>query len=74
MVAITPDLCTDFVEAWQDDVVAWQKICNGTNTVGGPRDAMDVIGATRWRVAEFGDPEVASTHRQVLLTGARAGV
>jgi hypothetical protein len=58
LAAITPDLCADFVEAWQDDVVAWQKICNGTNTVGGPRDAMDVIGATRHRVdAPPGPPD-----------------
>jgi hypothetical protein len=72
LATITPGLCVDFVEAWQNDLADWESFCERTNTVGSTQDAMDVIGATKWRFAQFGEANVTSSHRQILLP--RAGI
>jgi hypothetical protein len=51
---ITPDLCVDFVMAWQDDRAQWQSFSNGVNNVGNIRAAVDFLELKTWTLVEFG--------------------
>ena len=55
---ITPALCSDFVAAWQEDLQEWGWTTTKTNKVGGTRAAMDALGLSGWRLAEFGCSDV----------------
>ncbi len=46
--SITPDLCTDFLEAWQEDLRRWQRFSTGVNNVRSTREAMDFLGLMSW--------------------------
>jgi hypothetical protein len=45
---ITADLCVNFLDAWRDDLVQWQKLSNGVNNVGSPNEAMNFLGLQDW--------------------------
>jgi len=55
---ITPDICIDFLDAWQDDLDDWEKFSTGLNNVGGIREAMDFLQLKRWIRTDFGDAVV----------------
>jgi hypothetical protein len=57
---ITPDLCVNFLGAWQDDLRDWQRFSNGVNNVGSTREAMDFLELDSWTLAEFGAAAVDS--------------
>jgi hypothetical protein len=63
---ITAVLCGEFLTAWQDDIADWDDLCKRTSTVGSIRDAMDIVGAADWRIAQFGDADVSSAHLPAL--------
>jgi hypothetical protein len=46
--AIKPDLCVNFLAAWRNDLVDWQKFSNGVNTMGSTREAMDFLQIKTW--------------------------
>lgn len=58
--AITADDCVNFVGAWQDDLVDWQRFSSRVNNVGSTRDAMDFLQLNTWTRAEFGAAAVES--------------
>jgi hypothetical protein len=55
---ISPDTCTAFLKAWQQDMDDWERFCQGLNAVGSTREAMDVLSIKNWRLARFGNPDV----------------
>ena len=55
---ISPDTCTAFLEAWQQDMDHWERFCRGLNAVDSTREAMDVLSIKNWRLARFGNPDV----------------
>lgn len=55
---ISPDTCTAFLKAWQEDMDDWERFCRGLNAVGSTREAMDVLSIKNWRLARFGNPDV----------------
>jgi hypothetical protein len=55
---ISPDTCTAFLKAWQQDMDDWERFCRGLNAVGSTREAMDVLSIKNWRLARFGNPDV----------------
>lgn len=64
---IKPELCVAFVDSWLDDMAQWEKEINKIDVVSRTNEAMDFIGATEWRMARFGDPDVGTAHSRVLL-------
>jgi hypothetical protein len=48
-VAIKPDLCTNFIDAWLEDLEDWQKFSSGVNNVGTTAEAMDFLGLQNWQ-------------------------
>ena len=52
---VTPDLCLNFLEAWQDDLSEWQRFSSGVNNVGSVLQAMDFLELKDWAMVEFGD-------------------
>ena len=52
--AITPELCVDFLDAWQADLNDWRRFSNGVNNVGSTREAMEFLQLETWIVADFG--------------------
>ena len=65
--SIDNDLYPDFVDAWWQDAENWAGICQKTHPLRSTRDAMDALGIENWRVARFGDPDVASAHVPLLV-------
>ena len=57
---ITPDICSSFLDAWQDDLDDWQKFSTGLNNVGSTREAMDFLQLKRWIRTDFGAAVVDS--------------
>lgn len=55
---ISPGLCVNFVEAWQQDLVDWHACSRSQKDAGTIREAMDYLGLRNWRLAEFGALEV----------------
>jgi hypothetical protein len=49
---ITDDLCVNFINAWQDDLVDWQKFSNPVSNVGSTLEAMAFLGLETWIVVE----------------------
>jgi hypothetical protein len=73
LTRITPDLCVDFLEAWQLDLADWQRATSGANDVGSTLLAMDYLEMADWTMAEFGNADVSLAHvphRPLSLTGA----
>jgi hypothetical protein len=52
--AITAELCVDFIIAWREDIIDWQRFSNAVNNVGSTREAMDFLQLTDWTLAGFG--------------------
>jgi hypothetical protein len=73
---ITPDICLNFLDAWQDDLDDWQKFSTGLNSVGGTREAMDFLQLKRWILTDFGaaavDWETAHAGSCTIVAGARS--
>jgi hypothetical protein len=59
---ITPDLCVNFINAWQEDLNDWQRFSNGVNNVGSILEAMDFLELKTWILAGFG-ALVMDSHR-----------
>jgi hypothetical protein len=57
---ITADDCVNFLDAWQDDLDAWQRFSSRVNNVGSTRDAMEFLQLNAWSRAEFGAAAVES--------------
>jgi hypothetical protein len=51
---ITPDLCVNFLDAWQDDLDDWQRFSTSVNNVGSTRAALDFLQLHSWTRAERG--------------------
>lgn len=45
---ISAEHCVQFLEAWQVDIVDWEKTYTNLNTQDSERDALDWLGATTW--------------------------
>jgi hypothetical protein len=60
-VAITSELCVNFLNAWRDDLDDWQRFTNRVSNVGSTGEAMDSLGLNNWIWAEFGAPQVESS-------------
>jgi hypothetical protein len=61
---LTPELCVNFLEAWQDDLNEWQTFSTAANNVGSTREAMDFLQLWTWTRAEFGTGVIDSETRQ----------
>lgn len=55
---INADLCVEFVEAYREDLLRWQRQSSRVNNVGSTREAMDFLQLTTWRLAMFGAESV----------------
>jgi hypothetical protein len=55
LVTITPELCIEFLDAWQVDLHAWETMCSNTSNVGSMREAMARFPELPWRLSRFGD-------------------
>jgi glycosyltransferase involved in cell wall biosynthesis len=66
--SITADFCTDFLEAWRDDVSDWEKFSNRVNNVISTRTAMDFLRLKTWTRTEFGSVAIDSETAPVDLT------
>jgi hypothetical protein len=60
LATLTPDLCVEFLDAWQQDLGDWQRFSNRLNNVGSTREAMDFLQLKTWTRAEFGAAAVDS--------------
>jgi hypothetical protein len=54
LASINPDLCTDFLSAWLDDLRDWETFTDRLCAVGNARAAMDTVGLKDWRWAYTG--------------------
>jgi glycosyltransferase involved in cell wall biosynthesis len=67
--AINPQLCVDFLDAWREDLVYWQKLSGCISKLGGHREAMEYLQLETWMLAEFGrgvvDSETAPSISEV---------
>jgi hypothetical protein len=52
---VTPELCVNFLEAWQQDLARWQKITTRANTMD-RAEAYSELGLKNVRFCSFGDP------------------
>jgi hypothetical protein len=52
---VSPDLCLNFLEAWQEDLGKWQSFSSAVNNVGSVLRAMDFMELKDWALVEFGD-------------------
>jgi hypothetical protein len=57
---ITPDICINFLNAWQDDLDDWRKFSTALNNVGSTSEAMDFLQLKRWIRTDFGAAVVDS--------------
>jgi hypothetical protein len=64
---VTPDLCLNFLEAWQEDLGEWQRFSSGVNNVGSVLQAMDFLELKDWAMVEFGDSQWIREAAQVSL-------
>ncbi|MHA6621401.1 hypothetical protein [Pseudonocardia sp. DLS-67] len=46
--AISAERCVQFLDAWRDDIAAWEKTCIDLGSFGTTHDSMDWLGATTW--------------------------
>ena len=58
--AISPDICINFLDAWQNDLDDWQRFSTGLNNVSSIRDAMDFLQLKSWIRTDFGAAAVDS--------------
>jgi hypothetical protein len=63
---ITPDLCTEFLDAWQTDLRDWETECSKLGNVGSVREAMSEFDGLPWRLARFGDARFDGGERRAL--------
>jgi hypothetical protein len=61
--SITPDLCTSFLAAWQDDLAEWETAVEAINNVSNMWEAMNELGLRHWRQAGFEDTHVDGPQR-----------
>lgn len=55
-VGISPDLCADFIESWQQDEKRWQKMYNHLPTTLNERDALAELQLSNWISCGYGLP------------------
>jgi hypothetical protein len=61
--AITPELCTAFLAAWQDDLAEWEIAVEAINNVSSVWEAMNDLGLRHWRRAGYEDAHVEGPQR-----------
>jgi hypothetical protein len=62
--ALTPELCTAFLAAWQDDLAEWEITVEAVNNVSSVWEAMNDLGLRQWRLAEFEEAHVEGPQRR----------
>ncbi|MEV5961844.1 hypothetical protein AB0L70_08770 [Kribbella sp. NPDC051952] len=45
---ITPELCVDFIESWQEDELHWQRVLGRYTSVLSEPDALSELGLEKW--------------------------
>ena len=60
---ITPELCTAFLAAWQDDLAEWEIAVEAINNVSSVWEAMNDLGLRHWRRAGYEDAHVEGPQR-----------
>jgi hypothetical protein len=61
--SITPELCTAFLDAWQEDLSEWEITIEAINSVSSVWEAMNDLGLRRWQLATSGDVQAAKPQR-----------
>jgi hypothetical protein len=69
---ITPELCTAFLGAWQEDLGDWEIAVESTNSVTSTWEVMNELGLRKWRLAESGDTQLAKPQRGAARRGHAA--
>jgi hypothetical protein len=72
LITIKPELCVDFLEAWQYDLETWEATCLKTNNVGSVHEAMSRFDGLTWQLAQFGEPCVDGNAARAPLSLATA--
>jgi hypothetical protein len=65
---ISPEICSDFVDAWRRDLARWQDHLKRLPKVSTEDEACAALGLKKWRKVEFANPDVANTSTAEIST------